>query len=102
MEPLFNYLLLSGILFAIGVYGLVSKRNAIRLLFAVEIVINAANLNFIAFWRYLAEPAAIGQTFVLFTIALAAAEAAVGLSIIIAAFRVHQEIDVLQLKNLKT
>ncbi|MBI2184013.1 MAG: NADH-quinone oxidoreductase subunit NuoK [Thaumarchaeota archaeon] len=93
---------MSGVLFSIGVYGLVSKRNAVRLLFAVEIVINAANLNFIAFWRYLGEPSAVGQTFVLFTIALAAAEAAVGLSIIISAFRVHQEVDVQELKNLKS
>jgi NADH:ubiquinone oxidoreductase subunit K len=101
VEPLSSYLILSGILFAVGVYGLVSKRNAIRLLFAVELVINAANLNFIAASRYLAEPNVTGQTFVLFSIALAAAEAAVGLSIIITAYRVHKEVDVLALKNLR-
>ncbi len=101
MEPLANYVLLSGVLFAIGIYGLVSKRNAIRLLFAVEIIINAANLNFVAFSRYLATPNPVGQTFALFSIALAAAEAAVGLSIIIVVYRAHREIDVLELKNLR-
>lgn len=101
MEPLINYLTVSGALLAVGVYGLVSKRNAIRLLFAVEFVINAAILNFVAFSRYMPTPSPAGQALALFGIALAAAEAAVGLAIILLIFRVHREIDVLELKSLR-
>jgi NADH:ubiquinone oxidoreductase subunit K len=96
-----EWLLLSVVLFAIGVYGLVSKGNALRLLFAVEIVINAANINLVAFSRYLLTPNAIGQSFALFSIAVAAAEAAVGLAIIVITFRIHEDIDVLKLRKLK-
>ena len=100
-EPLLDYFIVSTILFAIGVYGLVTKRNALRMLFAIEIIINAANLNFVAFSRYLTNPNVTGQTFALFSIALAAAEAAVGLAIIILVFRVNREIDVLELRRLR-
>jgi len=94
-----DYLLVSAALFAIGVYGLVTKRNAMRLVFAVEIMINAANINFIAFNRYL-WPSALGQTIVLFSIALAAAEAAVILAIVVVAYRIHNDVDVSKLDNL--
>jgi NADH:ubiquinone oxidoreductase subunit K len=95
---------LSSILFAIGIYGLVSKGNALRLFFAIEIVVNAANLNLVAFSRYLANPAASaaeGQTFALFSIAIAAAEAAVGLAIVLIVFRLHKNVDVFGLRKLK-
>ncbi len=101
MEPLSSYFLLSLVLLAIGIYGLIAKRNAIRLLFAVEIIINSATINFVAFSRYLQEPVITGQTFSLFAIALAATEAAVGLAIIVQAFRLNKDIDVLELKRLK-
>ena len=101
MIPLLYYFIVSGILFSIGIYGLISKRNAIRLLFAVEIIINAALINFVAFSRYLAEPSATGQLFVMFGIALAAAEAATGLSIILVSFRLNNDIDVGKLNKLK-
>ncbi len=101
VEPLLDYFLVSTVLFAIGVYGLVTKRNALRMLFAIEIIINAANLNFVAFSRYLANPNVTGQTVALFSIALAASEAAVGLAIIILVFRVNREIDVLELRRLR-
>jgi NADH:ubiquinone oxidoreductase subunit K len=91
---------ISALLFAIGVYGLATKRNAMRLVFSVEILVNAANINFIAFNRFL-WPSAIGQTAVLFSIALAAAEAAVILAIVIVAYRIHQNVDVSELKTLK-
>jgi NADH:ubiquinone oxidoreductase subunit K len=100
MIGLADYLLVSAALFAIGVYGLVTKRNAMRLVFAVEIMINAANINFIAFNRYL-WPSALGQTVVLFSIALAAAEAAVILAIVVVAYRIHDDVDVSELKELK-
>jgi NAD(P)H-quinone oxidoreductase subunit 4L len=90
----------SAILFAIGIYGLIVKRNALRLLFAVEIMINAANLNFIAFSQFLGTTA-LGQTVVLFSIALAAAEAAVILAIIVVAYRIHDDVDVSELKSLE-
>jgi NAD(P)H-quinone oxidoreductase subunit 4L len=87
-------------LFGIGIYGLVTKKNALRLLFAVEIMINAANLNFVAFGQYL-QVNAMGQTFVLFSIALAAAETAVILAIVVVAYRLHKDVDVSELKSLR-
>ncbi len=101
METLLSYFLVSSILFGIGIYGVIAKRNAIRILFAVEIIINAANLNFVAFARFPPSANIAGQTFALFSIALAAAEAAVGLAIILVAFRIHDEIDVFHLRRLR-
>ena len=100
MIELTDYLVVSAILFAIGVYGLITKRNAMRMVFAVEILINAANINFIAFNRFL-WPTALGQTIVLFSIALAAAEAAVVLAIVVVAYRLHDDIDVAELRSLE-
>ena len=96
---LIDFLTVSAVLFAIGVYGLITKKSALRLIFAVEIIINAANINFIAFNRFL-WPSALGQTVVLFSIALAAAEAAVILAIVVVAYRLHEDIDVSELKKL--
>jgi NAD(P)H-quinone oxidoreductase subunit 4L len=101
MIPLLYYFIVSSILFGIGVYGLVSKGNALRLLFAIEIVVNSANLNLVAFSRYLSPVNVEGQTFALFSIAIAAAEAAVGLAIIIVTFRLNKEVDVFKLRKLK-
>ena len=108
MNSLGDFVIVSAMLFGIGVYGLVTKRNALRLLFAVELMINAANLNFIAFGQYLpfesgagAVPNALGQTFVLFSIALAAAEAAVILAIVVVAYRLHKDVDVSELKSME-
>jgi NADH:ubiquinone oxidoreductase subunit K len=98
-NTLIDFLTVSAVLFAIGVYGLITKKSALRLIFAVEIIINAANINFIAFNRFL-WPSALGQTVVLFSIALAAAEAAVILAIVVVAYRLHDDIDVSELKKL--
>jgi len=104
MNSLSDFVLVSAILFGIGIYGLVTKRNALRLLFAVEIMINAANLNFVAFDQYAplasGPQAALGQTFVLFSIALAAAEAAVILAIVVVAYRLHNDVDVSELDSM--
>jgi NADH:ubiquinone oxidoreductase subunit K len=100
MNSLADFVFVSAVLFGIGVYGLIVKRSAIRLLFAVEIMINAANLNFVAFSQYLWKDA-IGQTVVLFSIALAAAEAAVILAIVVVAYRLHKDIDVSKLNELE-
>jgi NADH:ubiquinone oxidoreductase subunit K len=100
MLTIYDYLAVSSILFAIGIYGLVTKRNAMRLVFSVEILINASNINFIAFNRFL-WPVAVGQSVVLFSIALAATEAAVILAIVVVAFRIHKGVDVSELKTLR-
>jgi len=100
VNTLADFVLVSTMLFAIGIYGLIVKRSALRMLFAVEIMINAANLNFVAFNQFLWDNA-IGQTFVLFSIALAAGETAVILAIVVVAYRLHRDTDVSELKTLK-
>jgi len=85
----------------IGIYGLVSKRNAIRLLFSVELIVNAANINFAAFARFSDPPIMSGILIVFYSIAAAAMEAAVGLALILGAFRLNGTIDVRRLNRLK-
>jgi NADH:ubiquinone oxidoreductase subunit K len=99
MTELLNYVIVSVVLVAIGIYGLVVKRNAVRMLFALEIIANAANLNLVAFSRNLSN--AQGQVFALFSIAIAAAEVAVGLGIIIIAYRLYKDIDVEEFKSMR-
>src|SRR5437588_5656576 len=95
MTPLPAYLLLSALLFAIGLAGALTRRNAIIVLIGVELMLNAANLNFIAFWRFSQNPEALtGVMFVIFSIAIAAAEAAVGLALIIAIYRHYKTSNV--------
>jgi NADH-quinone oxidoreductase subunit K len=102
MNPLANYLLFSAMLFAIGLAGALTRRNAILVLAGIELMLNAANLNFIAFWRYGPHPEAMtGVMFVLFAIAVAAAEAAVGLALIIAVHRHCRSANVDEVKELK-
>jgi NADH:ubiquinone oxidoreductase subunit K len=99
MNELIDYVIVSTILIAIGIYGLVVKRNAIRMIFAIEIIANAANINLVAFSRSVNN--AQGQLFALFSIAIAAAEVAVGLGIIIIAYRLYKEIDVEEFRSMK-
>ena len=88
MTPLALYLLVSALLFAIGLAGALTRRNAIIVLIGIELMLNAANLNFIAFWRFGPNPQALtGVMFVIFSIGVAAAEAAVGLALIISIYR---------------
>jgi len=101
VEPLSSYLVLSSVLMGIGIYGLVSKRNAIRLLFSVELIVNAANINFAAFARFSNPPIMSGVLIVFYSIAAAAMEAAVGLALILVAFRLNGTIDVRRLNRLK-
>jgi NADH:ubiquinone oxidoreductase subunit K len=102
MTPLQSYLLLSALLFAIGLAGAVTRRNAILVLIGIELMLNAANLNFIAFWRFGPNPEALtGVMFVIFSIAIAAAEAAVGLALIIAIYRHYKTVNLDEVKNLK-
>jgi NADH-quinone oxidoreductase subunit K len=89
-------------LFCIGLAGALTRRNAIAVLIGIELMLNAANLNFIAFWRYGSNPAPLsGVIFVLFSIAIAAAEAAVGLALIIAVYRHYQTTNLDKMEALK-
>ena len=101
MEPLTSFFAVSVVLLGIGIYGLTTKRNALRILFSIELIYNAANLNIIAFARLRDPPIVTGQALVLFTIALAAMEAAVGLSIIMLVSRLNVDIDLRKLNRLK-
>jgi NADH:ubiquinone oxidoreductase subunit K len=98
-NELIEFVLISIALLGIGIYGLAVKRNAIRMLFAVEIIVNAANLNLVAFARFM--PHSGGQTLALFSIAIAAAEVAVGLALIIVAYRMYKNIDIADFRSLK-
>ncbi len=98
-NELIEFVLVSVALLGIGIYGLSVKRNAIRMLFAIEIIINAANLNLVAFARFM--PHSGGQTLALFSIAIAAAEVAVGLALIIVAYRMYQDVDIANFRSLK-
>ena len=102
MTPLHHYLILSALLFCIGLAGALTRRNAILVLLGIELMLNAANLNFIAFWRYGAYPEALtGIMFVIFAIAVAAAEAAVGLALIIAIYRHYKTTNLDQVDSMK-
>jgi len=102
MMPLHYYLLLSAMLFCIGLAGALARRNAILVLVGIELMLNAANLNFIAFWRYQADPQALtGVMFVIFSIAIAAAEAAVGLALIISIYRHYNTVNLDKVDSLK-
>jgi len=102
MNSLQNYLLLSSLLFSIGLAGALIRRNAILVLIGIELMLNAANLNLIAFWRFGPNPAALtGVMFTIFSISIAAAEAAVGLGIILAAYRHSRTTDLDQMNSLK-
>ncbi len=102
MNPLTGYLLLSALLFSIGLAGALLRRNAILVLIGIELMLNAANLNFIAFWRYGPNPSALtGVMFTIFSITVAAAEAAVGLGIILAVYRHTKTTDLNEMTSLK-
>ena len=96
-----HYLILSAVLFTIGLYGALAKRNAVVILMCIEIMLNAVNINLVAFWRYLDPAKLTGQIFAIFVFAVAAAEVAVGLALVIAIYRnrdtvVVEEIDLLK------
>lgn len=102
LSPLHLCLLFSSALFCVGLIGALSRSNTILVLLGVELMLNAANLNFIAFWRYSPNPAAgTGVVFVLFSIAVAAAEAAVGLALVIAIYRHQRNIRLQEANNLR-
>jgi len=98
-----HYLILSAVLFSIGLYGALAKRNAVVILMCIELMLNAVNMAMIAFSRYLAPDTIVltGQVFAIFIMTVAAAEAAVGLAIIIAIYRSRQSVDVEKADSMK-
>jgi NADH-quinone oxidoreductase subunit K len=89
--PLHAYLALAALVFAIGLFGVVTRRNAVGILLGIELMLNAVNINLVAFARFRADVA--GLVFTMFTIAITVAEVAVGLAIVIAIFRVRRTIE---------
>lgn len=102
MTPLTSYLMVAAMLFAIGLAGALTRRNAILVLIGIELMLNAANLNLIAFWRYGPHPEALtGMMFAIFSIAVAAAEAAVGLGLVIQIHRHAHSTDLDAMNRMK-
>ncbi len=99
--PLQWYLIVAAALFCIGLYGALVRRNAVAILMGVELMLNAVNINLVAFWRYITPSNMNGQVFAVFIIALAAAEAAVGLALFIAIYRTRDTVNVEEINLLK-
>ena len=99
--PLGYYLILSAALFAIGLCGALTRKNAIAVLMGIEIMFNAAILNLIAFWHYKQYTTLTAQMFAIFAIAIAAAESAVGLALVIAVYRHYKSVDVDEMRSLQ-
>jgi NAD(P)H-quinone oxidoreductase subunit 4L len=87
-----QFLLLAALLFAIGVYGVLARRNGVMVLMSIELILNAVNINLVAFSTFLANP--VGTVFALFVIAVAAAEVGVGLAIVLMLYRNKRSIDI--------
>jgi NADH-quinone oxidoreductase subunit K len=99
--PLSWYLLLGAALFCIGIYGVFARRNAVAILMSVELMLNAVNINLVAFWRYLTPEKSTGMAWAVFVLTVAAAEAAVGLALIISIYRsrdsvIAEEMDLMK------
>ena len=100
-NSLSTYLVIGAMLFGIGIYGLVTRRTIIGMLIASELMLAGASVNFMAFNRFTAPDPVVGQIFTLFIMAIAAAEAAIGLSIVVAIYRNYTSIDTEDLVKLK-
>jgi NADH-quinone oxidoreductase subunit K len=101
MIPLSWYLILSAALFSIGLFGVLARRNAVAILLGIELMLNAVNINLVAFWRYLDPIQMTGQVFAIIVFAVAAAEVAVGLALVISVYRnrktvVADELDMMK------
>jgi len=96
-----TYLVIGALLFAFGIYGLVARKTVIGMLIASELVLAGSSVNFMAFNRFLAPDPTVGQIFTLFIMAIAAAEAAIAVSIVVAVYRNYKSIDTEDLVDLK-
>ena len=101
MIPLSHFLILSAILFSLGVFWALTRRNAVAILMSIELMLNAANLSFVAFARYLPQTQLQGQVFAIFVIAIAAAEAAVALAIVLGLYRNFKTVNVDEINLMK-
>lgn len=99
--PLSYFLVVSTLMFFIGIYGFLTRKNLITILMSVELILNSVNINFVAFNRYLFPNELQGHFFSLFVIAVAAAEAAVAIAIIISVYRKYTNIDVERVDTMK-
>ncbi|MCI0394993.1 MAG: NADH-quinone oxidoreductase subunit NuoK [Chloroflexi bacterium] len=99
--PLSLYLLVAAALFCIGVYGVLARRNAVAILMAVELMLNAININLVAFWRYQTPERPVGLAWAVFVLTVAAAEAAVGLALVISVYRNRDSVIAEELDTLK-
>ena len=99
--PLQGFLIVSSILFCIGIWGLLNSRNAVRVLMSIELMLNAVNLNLMAFSSYVDNNLIQGQVFAIFVITVAAAEAAVGLAILLSLYRNRVTVDMESFNLLK-
>lgn len=101
MIPISWYLIFAALLFAVGLYGVLARRNAVTILMGIELMLNAANINLLAFWRYFYSTRLDGQVFVTIVLAAAAAEAVIGLALIISVYRrqktvIAEDLDLLK------
>ncbi len=101
MIPLSWYLIVAAILFSLGLYGALARRNAIAVLMGIELMLNAVNVNLVAFWRYITPQALVGQVFAIFVITVAAAEAAIGLALVIAVYRHRETVNIEEIDLMK-
>ncbi|TAK27951.1 MAG: NADH-quinone oxidoreductase subunit NuoK [Chloroflexota bacterium] len=96
-----HYIVVSAILFSIGLYGALSRRNAVTILMSIELMLNAVNVVMVAFSRYITPQALTGQVFAIFVMTVAAAEVAVGLSIVISIYRNRQTVEVQEIDMMR-
>jgi NADH:ubiquinone oxidoreductase subunit K len=101
MVPLSYFVVLSAILFCIGIYGVLARRNAILILLSVEIMLNAVNINFIAFSRFITPNTIVGQIYTIFAMATGAAEIGIGLAIVLLIYRGRETVNVDEVNLLK-
>jgi NADH-quinone oxidoreductase subunit K len=101
MVPLSAYLIVAALLFCIGLYGVLARRNAVAILMSIELMLNAVNINLVAFWRFQEPDRPVGVVWAIFVLAVAAAEAAVGLALIIAIYRSRDSVVAEELDTLK-
>lgn len=101
MPTLTHYIVLSAILFAIGIYGVLARRNAMLILLSIELMLNAVNINFIAFSRFLTPQTIVGQIYTIFAIASGAAEVGIGLAIILLIYRGRETVNVDEVDMMK-
>ncbi|HKY79233.1 MAG TPA: NADH-quinone oxidoreductase subunit NuoK [Anaerolineales bacterium] len=101
MIPLSWYLYLSAGLFGLGLYAVLARKNAIAILMGVELMLNAVNINIVAFWRYLTPQNMSGQAFAVMVFAVAAAEVAVGLALVISVYRRRKTVDASEINLMK-